>query len=83
MPDDDEPEHFRAPSYRACEGCGADCCHRSQSTAEQPCWGEVIREEMGDEEIHYCKGHEWIWINPPYYKDYLAEGEEWPLTPKT
>jgi hypothetical protein len=73
--------HHKAESYRPCELCHppVDCAHAECSTAERPCWGEVMIEFETDEGdgVHACRGHEWIWSNA-FYRDYLAEGDPWP-----
>jgi len=38
---------------------------------------EVDDPEVG--QVHTCRGHQFIWSNL-FYKQYVAEGEEWPKT---
>jgi hypothetical protein len=74
---------FKSESYRPCILCKppVDCVHADDSTAEEPCWGDVMIEVETDEgdRIHACRGHAWIWSNP-FYRDYLPESEKgaWP-----
>jgi hypothetical protein len=71
--------HHTLPSYRPCTLCNpsVDCAHAEQSTPEQPCWGEVMIEveDHDNGHIHTCRGHEAIWLSPPFYRDYVPEGE--------
>jgi hypothetical protein len=74
---------YRYESYKPCH-CGGDCCGDDDTTAETPCWGQVVAvEDMGDDGfIHMCQGHKWTWLHESEneYRAYVAEGEVWPPT---
>ncbi len=55
---------FKSPSYRHCDECAKQgdelhCLDGWWSSAEKPCWGEVMATEQDDEGylLHYCRGH--------------------------
>lgn len=69
-------------SYKKCEFCNADCVHMDTNENE-PCWGKVIIEFEGDgENIHTCRGHQWIWSNE-FYRNYAPEGDEQAIKSQT
>jgi hypothetical protein len=54
--------HHVSDSYAACTLCDppVECAYASLSTAEQPCWGQVMTDFGYDDESepHACRGHD-------------------------